>query len=374
MDDMQMLDAVERYIRGEMNPDERMYFEQLRKTNPEVDQMVVEHTLFMQQMNRFGEWRKFKSTLNNLHTDLAEKGTINSAKLKGKAKVVYLWNRYKRVTAIAASIACVTALTISMLIWSIGPKADSLRFQNLSRDLEQVKREQKEQKNEVNNLKNQMDTVSKITGVDPNIHFKSGGSGFLIDAKGYLITNAHVVRTARNIAVQNSKGQDFNARLVHLDLAKDLAILKIEDDNFKPLASLPYVISKSSTDLAEPIYTLGYPKNEIVYGQGYLSAKTGFNGDTLTCQIEIAANPGNSGSPILNRNGEVIGVLNARQTDTEGFTFAIHSKYIYQAIDALKKDSIYNKVKLPTSSQMKTMDRVQQVKKIEGCVYMVKVN
>jgi len=122
MDDIVMIDMVERYIRGEMNPDERLYFEQLRKTNPEVDQMVVEHTLFLQQINRFGELKKFKNLLHDTHTDLAEQGHIKSSRLKGKPKVVYLWNKYKRVTAIAASIAGITALTISGLVWSISPK------------------------------------------------------------------------------------------------------------------------------------------------------------------------------------------------------------------------------------------------------------
>src|SRR5215467_13339254 len=106
--DIMMLDAVERYIRGEMNPDERLWFENLRKTNAEIDQLVVEHTLFLQQMNRFGEWQKFRSTLHEVHTDLAEQGKITSDKLKGKAKVVYLWKRYRRVAAIAASIAGIT--------------------------------------------------------------------------------------------------------------------------------------------------------------------------------------------------------------------------------------------------------------------------
>ena len=60
MDDILLIDAVERYIRGEMNPDERLVFENLRKANAEIDQLVVEHTLFLQQMNRFGEWQKYK--------------------------------------------------------------------------------------------------------------------------------------------------------------------------------------------------------------------------------------------------------------------------------------------------------------------------
>src|ERR1044072_1103995 len=104
MDDIKIIEAVERYISGQMSPDERVYFEQLRKTNPEVDQAVVEHTFFLQQLNRFDEVRKLKNTLNETHIHLAEKGLIKSPKLKGRGKVVYLFNKYKRVAAIAAII------------------------------------------------------------------------------------------------------------------------------------------------------------------------------------------------------------------------------------------------------------------------------
>ena len=110
MEDIQILEAVERYITGQMNPDERHYFEQLRKSNPEVDQMVVEHTFFLLQLNRFDEVRKLKGELNDMHIDLAEKGQIASPTLKGKAKVVYLFNKYKRTAAIAASIAGCVAI------------------------------------------------------------------------------------------------------------------------------------------------------------------------------------------------------------------------------------------------------------------------
>lgn len=370
MDDIQMIEAVERYIRGEMKPDERVHFEQLRKTNPDIDQLVVEHTLFLHQVNELAGIKAFKSTLNDVHIDLAERGLINSARLKGKAKVVYLWNRYKRVAAIAASIAGITTLFISFLVWYVSPKADPQTLREMSRQLDQMKNEHRVTKNQVNSLENKINTPTV-----PAIEFKSGGSGFLIDNKGFLVTNAHVVRNARNIAVQNKKGETFSAKLVYSDVTKDLAILKIDDENYKPQGSVPYSISKSSTDLAEPLFTLGYPRDEIVYGQGYLSAKTGYNGDTLSCQIAIAANPGNSGGPVLNNDGEVIGILSTSQTTAEGVVFAIQGKYISSVIhDLRKKDTAFERIKIPSNSLLKGIERVQQVKKIEDFVYMVKVN
>lgn len=370
--DIMILDAVERYIRGEMNPDERLHFENLRKTNSEVDQLVVEHTLFLQQMNRFGEWQKFQSTLQDVHTDLAQQGKIYADKLKGKAKLVYFWNRSKRVTAIAASIAGITALTISALIWSISPKNNVQQLQALSRDLREMKKEQQYQKSVVTNLQDQIAPVQ--TRPAPKV-YKSGGTGFIIDGKGLLVTNAHVVKNAQNIAVQNKNGVNYSAVLVYTDAEKDLAILRIDDPNFKALMPPPYAISKSSTDLAEPIYTLGYPRDEIVYGQGYLSAETGYNGDTLSCQLSILANPGNSGGPVLNQNGEVVGILSTREAESVGVVFALQAKHIYKALNDMKaKDSSYQRVRLNSKSTIAYLDRTLQVKKIEDYVFMVKAN
>lgn len=367
MDDIKLLEAVELYISGLMLPDDRVYFEQLRKSNPEIDQMVVEHTFFLQQMNRYDQTKAFKSLLNDTHTHLAESGNIASPRLKGKARVIYLFNRYKRTAAIAASIAGLTALTMSALMWSVSPvKQQKSELEYLSGQIKVIKDQNKIQNNEINSIKQNISA--------PAITYTTGGTGFLINPKGYLVTNYHVIKNARNIAVQSTGGKELQAKLVFHDPGRDVAILKIEDTAFKAPETLPYAIKKTSPEIAETVYTLGFPRNDIVYGEGYLAAQTGLNGDTLTCQIAIAANPGNSGGPVLNRNGEVIGILSARHVSAEGAVFATQSKYIHQALNALQEDTAFKRVKLPTTSSLKGLDRTQQVKKVSEFIYMVKVN
>lgn len=375
MEDVKILEAVERYINAEMSPDERVYFESLRKSSPEIDQMVVEHTYFLQQMARFEDTRQFKAILGDTHLHLAEKGSIQSPRLQGTARVFYLFNRYKRTAAIAASVAGIMALSISAMVWSFSPGKNEIKkdVEYLSGQIKDLKKDIREQKKDINTVKSKIETVDAWPDI---IKYTTGGTGFLIDTKGYLVTNAHVVEGAKYVAVQNANGKDLKAKIIYADARRDIAIIKIVDTSFKAPASIPYTIKHTTADIAEPIFSLGFPRNnnDVVYGEGYLAAKTGYDGDTLAVQISINANRGNSGSPIINRRGEIIGVLNARQTSAEGAVFAVQSKYIYEALYQLQKnDSGYQNVKLPSSSSLRGTERTQQVKKISDYVYMVKV-
>ena len=364
MEQLQLLEAVERYLLNEMDPEEKAHFEQLRKTNPEVDQLVVEHTLFLSQLNKFGEVKHFKASLHEVHDHLLSTGIINEQ--PSKAVVKQIWKRYKRVMGVAASIAGITAILIGGMISS--RKANTAELEQLSRDYVRTKRT-------VDQLKKQVEVNSseKIQKAPQNVEVKSGGTGFLIDGKGFLITNAHVVAGSTSVIVQNNKGQEFRAATVHLNPSTDIAILKIEDNDFKPQAVLPYGIRKSGADLGETLFTLGFPREEIVYNEGYMSAKTGFHGDTMSCQIGVSANPGNSGGPVFNKNGEVIGIINTRQIAAQGVVFAITSKNIFRLLEEMSKtDTTLQKIKLPSTSSIKGMERVQQIKKIEDCIYMVR--
>jgi serine protease Do len=360
MEDIQLLDAVERYIRGEMDSVELMQFEQLRKSNPEVDQLVVEQTIFLTQLNEFGDRKQYRSSLHEIHNHLSASGLVKEE--VPKAKVVDIVKRYRRVWAVAASIAGIIAITVSGLVAYFTPNTKP-QVEQLSRELVKLKTQTYALSTEFKNTKESKAPV--------NAPAKFGGTGFLIDGKGYLVTNAHVIKEAKSIIVQ-SKGQEYKARIIRLDLDRDLAILKIEDGDFKPLTSLPYGFKKSGADLGEQIFTLGFPRDEIVYGEGYMSANTGYNGDTMSCQIAVAANPGNSGGPVFNKNAEVVGILTTRQLQAQGFVFAVTTRNIFKSLEELKKDSSYQNLKINTFSSVKVLERTQQIKKIEDCIFLVK--
>jgi serine protease Do len=364
MQDTALLDAVERYIRGEMLPEEKEFFEHVRSSNPDVDQLVVEHSLFLEKFEQYGNTRQLKTHLNEVHRQLAEEGQI---KEESPAIVVTLWKKYKRVVIVAASIAGITALSISTLIALLSPKVSPAKVDLLMGQIAA-------QGSKINRISNEINKAGTTTTFD------HGGTGFLIDGKGYLITNAHVVRNATRIDVQNTLGE-YHARIIQLDPESDLALLKIDDTSYHAFNGLPYGISRTGGELGEELFTLGYPRPEIVYGKGYMSAETGFQGDTTAFQLTIAANPGNSGTPVLNNDGEVIGIVTSSQQNAQGMVFAVRSTNIFRAIDSMKVDSSLQKadsnlvhLRIPTNSSLKGVDRVHQIKRIEDYVFIVKRN
>ncbi|MBS1736981.1 MAG: trypsin-like peptidase domain-containing protein [Bacteroidetes bacterium] len=367
MEENILLDAIERYRNGEMSSEEKTYFEDLRKQNSEIDQVAAEHLFFLNEFDKFRKVNEFKHTLNEVESKLESEGLISTNPNKGKAKIINLWTKYRRTIAVAACIAGVVSLSTASLVsrYSVNKKSEAIT------PLVDNKLHQMEHK--INQMENKLNDATTAIAKKPKFEANFRATGFLADGSGYLITNAHVVDKAKNLIVENTKGEQFTAVPVYSNATTDLAILKITDTTFKKINSLPYTFLKATAELAEPVFTMGYPREEVVYGEGYLSAKSGFYGDTSSYQISISANPGNSGGPVINRNGEIIGIISSKETNADGVVFAVKSRNIYTALKEVRANNDIA-IKLPQVNNLKGLDRVHQIKKIEDFIYKVKGN
>jgi S1-C subfamily serine protease len=93
----------------------------------------------------------------------------------------------------------------------------------------------------------------------------------------------------------------------------------------------------------------------------------------MSFQITISANPGNSGGPVFNKNGEIIGILNARQASASGVVFATKAKYIQTLVDEIKNSDKEENIKVKNVSSLKGISKPEQAKKVQDHIYMVKV-
>lgn len=360
MDEILLIETVERYLNGEMTAQEKIFFEEIRKKNPDIDQLVVEHTYLFNELEKLGKIKAFKHSLYEVENKLTEEGIISKKQLTRKAKVVFLWKKYKRSIAVAASIAGIVSIVTTAAI-STYNNTDKVE----KSDIKVLMAKLKKTENDVATIKSSIKNNAVIENPDYM------ATGFLIDGKGFIITNAHVVNQLKSIYVGNSKGQYFSAQAIFTDKNADLAILKINDTAFRSVNNLPYSINKANSNLGEQIFTLGYPRKEIVYGEGYLSANSGNEGDSTAYQVSISVNPGNSGGPLLNKRGEIIGIITSKNSTADGVVFAAKSKNIYKLLEHLKEKDDTLSIKLPNNTGLKGLDREQQVKKLEEFVFKV---
>jgi len=359
--DIELTNQIDAYLRGELSASEISDLEQKRKADPDFDLKVVEHQNLVQYLSEYGNREKFSSQMNAIHEEI----DIQSIKREvyPEAPIVNrLWKRYRINTAIAASVALI-AVCGTLLSTGYFSKKISANYSLLRREINSIKRSQNAL------IKNINDKPSKGPA-DPG---QFGGTGFALSSNGYIVTNYHVVQGADSIYVQNSIGEAYKVKMIYIDPTYDLAILQITDPGFQDLAALPYTFKKAASDVGEDVFTIGFPRDDQVYGKGYVSSRNGYAGDTIAYQVSIPVNPGNSGGPLLDNRGNIIGIINSKQPLADGAAFAIKSNYILKSIEAIPQDSLDKKLILNKRNSLSALSRKDQFKRMEPFIFMVKV-
>jgi len=285
-------------------------------------------------------------------------------------KLREFWSGHRATMGVAASVAVLAVFStlLGLEWWRAAKTEPSLYgYQVLRREVERIKKSQKD----LTLTLNQFGEPPISTPLPRESKFS--GTGFALTSEGYLVTSYHVIQGADSLLVEGHDRKRYHAEPVYSDVKHDLAILRITDRKFTGFGRLPYTFKSGQADLGERVFTLGYPREDVVYGEGALSARSGFKGDTAFYQVSIPVNPGNSGGPLLDERGNLIGVVSGRQSDAQSAAFATKSSYLVRLVDSLAASKPAAPYHLPRYSQLAGASRPQQLKKLQDYVFVVKV-
>ena len=214
------------------------------------------------------------------------------------------------------------------------------------------------------------------TNENDKFEITGSGSGFAITANGLIVTSYHVVSDAHKIQIRGVNGEFdkvFKAKIIAFDKNNDLAILKIDDTKFTQINSIPYSLSDKTADVGDDVFVLGYPLravmgDEIKLTNGLISSKSGFQGDVTSYQISATVQAGNSGCPLFDKSGNVIGVVNAR-LPVENASYAIKTPYLKTLLSSLE-----NSPALTIINSLEGKSLSEQVKSVKNFVYIIEVS
>lgn len=200
------------------------------------------------------------------------------------------------------------------------------------------------------------------------------GTGFLLSKEGYILTNYHVVEKANQInvkGVNGNKKSSFSASIILKDEVNDLAIIKLDDRLL--LDEVPFSIKPVQSVIGEKIFVLGYPLtttmgDDVKITDGIISSKNGYEGNINSYQISAPVQPGNSGGPLFDELGNLVGIINAKHTVAENASYAIKAKYLIDLLDSMDKP-----IKLPEQNLLVDKAFPDKVAALQNFVYIIEV-
>lgn len=354
---------IERYLLGRMGDDEQREFERKIASDKELAADVDEMRELFSSLDHHAEVSRLKTRLDVIHDSMRRKERLPKREKISRRRRIFT------TMAVAASVSIITFIT-SFYILNTTERKRRLRentaYEELSGKVEELVKKQDSIEGDVFSLKKDTKEQKKEMGLY--------GTCFPISEK-YMLTSYHLIKDADRIEVEEvyDSSKTFQAKVAFKNRKLDLALLEIADTTFRMKNTPPYVFSKNTADLGEYVYTLGYPKKDIVFGEGSISSVTGYYSDTLAYQISVPLNPGNSGGPLVNKKGEVIGVISAKNAHKDGTSYAIKSRYISDYICTLSDDHDIEFFNLKEGKNLSQLPYTQQIKRYQPYIYRLKV-
>jgi S1-C subfamily serine protease len=207
----------------------------------------------------------------------------------------------------------------------------------------------------------------------PSAKCKWSGTGWAI-GNGYIVTNYHVVDDAKTIVVKGIGGNlntNYAAEVVATDKVNDIAVIRINDRSFNGFEAISYNVTTHMADVGEDIFVLGYPLtqtmgNEIKLTNGIISSRTGFQGDVSLYQMSAPIQPGNSGGPMFDSKGNVIGIVVAHHAGAENAGYAIKTSYLKNLIESAGLN-----ISLPSGKNLSALSLSEKVKRVRNFVFLI---
>jgi len=359
---MRVTDLFDNYLNGSLSVEDKAGFENLLRTDEIMANAFSEHKTLVDSLKLQANRADLKKKLKAIHEQ-----EFGSSRIISINREENFAKRHGRTIAVAASTAFIAVLS-TVAVLSTGGYLLKQQSNQIT-DLNRVVMELKASSDGV--VEGIKEGSKKVSYAPANLE----GSAFAINNRGYILTSYHMVKDADSIFIRNNSTERTLTKLVFSDPALDLAILKLENKELYKNWQVPFSLNEKNTDIGEKVFTLGYPRKEMVYGEGSLSSLSGYSNDTSMYQISIPVNPGNSGGPLLDETGNIIGVIRGKITGEEATGFAIKANEILNSIrsceiDSTKQDLLSQNVK---KTGLKKLKRSEQVKRINPYVFNVLV-
>jgi serine protease Do len=359
MDEQELYDLLDKFSSGELPHDQELSVKKKMMTDEDFRKKAEEHLKLLQSIRLYGRRESVRKVLQDVDLETPESTTDYT--LQGTAGI-RSWKKYWPAAAVAASVVLISVLG-TLLVTQFHEKEQTAKF------IEAVRKVEQKQNLIINNMANTKEKKETAPKVQP---VRYAGTGFLVSSNGYIITSHHVVKGADSVYIENEALGSLKAAVVYSDIDNDLSILRIEKSELK-LPKLPYTINAGEASLGEDVYTLGFPREDIVFGEGSISALSGYSQNPNSYQVSVPVNPGNSGGPLFNAKGDLVGIISGIQTETSGAAFAIKSSILLDVIKKMPADSLHSPVSLPKYNSIRNLSKVDQVNKWKDNVFVVRV-